>query len=93
MTADPASEPSPDAATLAQRAVTHLLDHIQQDPDVGHLLGYGTTSFSLLCDAEAARLGVAPAAVQARRIVSTARHPRRYLLAHEWRTFDRAEEA
>lgn len=53
--------------TPAEKAVTHILDRIQTDPDLAYCIGDLTESFALLCAAEAARTGEGVAAVKARR--------------------------
>lgn len=41
----------------ALAAVDHLLGRAQTDPDVGYLIGPGTTSFSMLCRVQALAQG------------------------------------
>jgi hypothetical protein len=49
--------------SLAERAVRYMLDRIRVDPDLRYLMG-GTQAFAMLCEAEAARTGKSPEAVQ-----------------------------
>ena len=42
----------------ADRAVKYLLDRLQRDPDLRWFCGPLTQSFRMLCEAEAARLGL-----------------------------------
>ncbi len=79
------------AARVADLAVTYVLDRAQTDADLGYLIGPMTEAFAKLCAAEAAYTGEDVETVTARRSVSHARYPRRYLSEGDWR--DRAELA
>lgn len=51
----------------ADRAVKYLLNRIQSDADLRWVCGWGTQSFALLCEAEAARTGESVDDVERRR--------------------------
>jgi len=48
----------------ADRVVQHLLDRILKDHNVLYYCGPNSTTFDLLCEAQAARLGCTPDAVR-----------------------------
>jgi hypothetical protein len=56
-------------SAAADKAVKHLLDRAQTDPDFGYLVCPLTESFALLCAAEAERTGEMVEAVRQRRSV------------------------
>lgn len=45
------------AEDQARKAITHVLNQIRDNPDVGWYLGFGTQSFSLLTEAAASLWG------------------------------------
>ena len=69
-------------ATPAQ-AITYVLNRCQNDADLGYLVGPGTESFRLLCEAEAGLLKLPLATVMDRRGKNLAREPRQYFRAGE----------
>jgi len=68
----------------AVKAVRHTLDRSQTDADFGYLVGPGTQSFRLLCEAEAALSGRPVAEISAARATSHATLPRQYLTRAEF---------
>jgi len=55
------------AGEAALKAVRHVLNRRQLNPDLGYYIGYGTESFDLLCAAEALVTGEPVEVVQERR--------------------------